>query len=147
MLSALSDERTDLSFAVAAGPRQRSHFRTQVPWDLWPYFTVSDSRLPFSSPPTTRRATLEVFDPASTWDCPVLSAGPRYIASERIAVKTHLSTVLLLHDVAIGPGRVENTASHSYAIVTCKRALSSNDCFSCSIIFAFSRHTRVITST
>jgi hypothetical protein len=28
--------------------------------------TVSDSRLPFSSPPTTRRATVEVLDSAST---------------------------------------------------------------------------------
>jgi hypothetical protein len=33
---------------------------------LRPYFTVSDLRLPFSSPPTTRRVTVEVFDPAST---------------------------------------------------------------------------------
>jgi hypothetical protein len=39
-----------------------------VPSDSRPYFTVSDSRLPFSSPPTTRRATVEVFDPASTGD-------------------------------------------------------------------------------
>jgi hypothetical protein len=31
-----------------------------------PYFTVSDLRLPFSSFPTTRRVTVEVFDPAST---------------------------------------------------------------------------------
>jgi hypothetical protein len=52
--------------AVAAGPCQRSYFRAGVPWDLWPYFTVSDSRLPFSSPPTTRRATVEVFYPYST---------------------------------------------------------------------------------
>jgi hypothetical protein len=27
---------------------------------------VSDLRLPFSSPPTTRRVTVEVFDPAAT---------------------------------------------------------------------------------
>jgi hypothetical protein len=33
---------------------------------LRPYFTVSDLRLPFSSPPTTRRVTVEVFDSAST---------------------------------------------------------------------------------
>jgi hypothetical protein len=52
---ALSDERTDLSFTIAAGPQ-----------DSWPYFTVSDSRFPFSSPPTTRRVTVKVFDPAST---------------------------------------------------------------------------------
>jgi hypothetical protein len=68
MWGALSDERTGLSFTIAAGPRQRSHSRVRVPWDSRPYFTVSDTRLPFSSPPTTRRATVEVFDPASTRD-------------------------------------------------------------------------------
>jgi hypothetical protein len=65
---ALSDERTNRSFTVAAGSRQRSHSQVQVPWDSRPYFTVSDSRLPFSSPPATRRVTVEVFDPASTRD-------------------------------------------------------------------------------
>jgi hypothetical protein len=66
MWGALSDERTDLSFTIAAGPSQRSHSRARVPWDSRPYFTVSDLRLPFSSPPTTRRVTVEVIDPAST---------------------------------------------------------------------------------
>jgi hypothetical protein len=61
MWGALSDERTGLSFTIAAVPRQRSHSRVRVPWDSRPYFTVSDSRLSFSSPPTTRRATVEVF--------------------------------------------------------------------------------------
>jgi hypothetical protein len=60
---AVSDERTGLSFTIAAGPRQRSPFRVRLSRDSWPYFSVSDSRLPFSSPPTTRRATVEVFDP------------------------------------------------------------------------------------
>jgi hypothetical protein len=50
----------------APGPRQRSRFRVRLPWDSWPYFTASDSRLHFSSPPATRRVTVEVFDPAST---------------------------------------------------------------------------------
>jgi hypothetical protein len=68
MWGVLSDERSGLSFAIAAGPRQRSHSRVRVPWDSRPYFTVSDSRLPYSSPPTTQRATVEVFDPASTRD-------------------------------------------------------------------------------
>jgi hypothetical protein len=63
---ALSDERSGLSFVCAAGPCQRSLSRVRVPWDLRPYFTVSHLRLPFSSPPTTRRVTVEVFDPAST---------------------------------------------------------------------------------
>jgi hypothetical protein len=29
----LSDDRTGLSFAIAAGPRQRSHSLVRVPWD------------------------------------------------------------------------------------------------------------------
>jgi hypothetical protein len=38
---ALSDERTGLSVRIAAGPRQHSHSRVRIPWDLWPYFPVS----------------------------------------------------------------------------------------------------------
>jgi hypothetical protein len=63
---ALTDERMGLSFVYAAGPCQRSLSRVRVPWDLRPYFTVSDLRLPFLSPPTAHRVTVEVFDPAST---------------------------------------------------------------------------------
>jgi hypothetical protein len=66
MRGALSDKRMGLSFTIAAGPRQRSQSRVRVPWISRPYFTVSVLRLPFSSPPTTRRVTVEVFDPAST---------------------------------------------------------------------------------
>jgi hypothetical protein len=62
----LSDERTGLSFALAAGPRQHSQSRVRVPWDSRQYITVSDTILPFSSPPTTRRVTVGVFYPAST---------------------------------------------------------------------------------
>jgi hypothetical protein len=68
MWGALSDERTGLPFTPAAGPRQRSYSRVRVPWDSRPYFTVSDSILSISSPPKTCRATVEVFDPASTRD-------------------------------------------------------------------------------
>jgi hypothetical protein len=78
---ALSDERTGLSFVYVAGPCQRSLSRVRVPWDSRPYFTVSDLILPFSSPPTTRRVTVEVFDPASTrvlWNCYICNW--RYIA-------------------------------------------------------------------
>jgi hypothetical protein len=75
---ALSDERTGLSLVSAAGPCQRSLFRVLVPWDLRTYFTVSDLRRPFSSPPTTRRVTVEEFDPA-THGCwlSVLSVAPQ----------------------------------------------------------------------
>jgi hypothetical protein len=65
MSGAFSYERTGLSITLAAGPRQRSHSRVRVPCGSRPYFTVSDSRISFSSPPTTRRATVEVFDPTS----------------------------------------------------------------------------------
>jgi hypothetical protein len=54
---AVFDERTDLPFTISAGLRRRSHFRVPVSRDSRPYFTVSDSRLPFSSPRTTRRVT------------------------------------------------------------------------------------------
>jgi hypothetical protein len=77
---ALSDERTGLSFVHAAGHCQRSLSRVQVPWDLRPYFTVSDLRLPFSSPPTTRRVTVEVF----------LATGCSYIDSAQATKKTPL---------------------------------------------------------
>jgi hypothetical protein len=75
----LSDERTGLPFTIAAGPCQRSLSRVRVPWDSRPYFAVSDLRLPFSSSPTTRRVTVEVFDPASTRE----SLESRYIAAAR----------------------------------------------------------------
>jgi hypothetical protein len=62
----LSDERIGLSFIYAAGPHKCSLSRVRVPWDSWPYFTVSDLRLLFSSPPTTRRVTVEVFESTYT---------------------------------------------------------------------------------
>jgi hypothetical protein len=79
---ALSDERTGLSFVYAAGPHPRNHFWVRVPWDSWPYFTVSVSRLPFSSPPTARRATMEVFDPASTRDSHIPSQSQSYVTTD-----------------------------------------------------------------
>jgi hypothetical protein len=57
---ALSDERTGLSFVYAAGTFKRSLSRVRVPWDSRSYFTVSDLRLPFSSPPTTHRVNCQL---------------------------------------------------------------------------------------
>jgi hypothetical protein len=59
-------------------------------------FTVSDLRLPFSSPPMTRRVTVEVFDPASTRDRVLISAAFRYRATARTAQKTPLPTLLAM---------------------------------------------------
>jgi hypothetical protein len=50
----LSDERTGLSFTIAAGPLQRSHSRVLVPRDSCPHFTVSDSKLPQPGGPGPR---------------------------------------------------------------------------------------------
>jgi hypothetical protein len=66
MWGAFSDKGTGQCFKIAAGPRQRSNSRGRVPWDLLPYFTLSDSRLPFTSPPMTHMATVEILDPDST---------------------------------------------------------------------------------
>jgi hypothetical protein len=49
-----------LSSAVILGSESRGTER--------PYFNVSESRLLFSSPPTSRKATAEMFDPASARD-------------------------------------------------------------------------------
>jgi hypothetical protein len=57
-----------LSFTIAAVPRQLCHSLVRDPWDSRPYFTLSDSTFACLSPPTTRRATVEVFDPTSTRD-------------------------------------------------------------------------------
>jgi hypothetical protein len=93
MWAVLSNKRTGLSFTIASGPRQLSHSQVWVLWESWPYFTVSDSRLPptwrarsqylyppgtvcpsyiprhwvpFLSPPMTCRATMGVFESAVT---------------------------------------------------------------------------------
>jgi hypothetical protein len=54
MWDALSDERTGLSFTIAAGPHQYSHSQARVLWDSWPYITVTDLRLPKPGGPGPR---------------------------------------------------------------------------------------------
>jgi hypothetical protein len=104
---ALSDERTGLSFVCAAGPCQRSLSRVLVPWDLRSYFTVSDLRLPFLSPPTTHRVTVEVFDPASTRVKPnLLLATDSHYADLAQTYRKHVS-----HVRKCGADHTENTAS------------------------------------
>jgi hypothetical protein len=50
----LSDERMDLLYTIATGPRQCSHSQVRVPRDSWPHFTLSDSRLPQPGGPGPR---------------------------------------------------------------------------------------------
>jgi hypothetical protein len=93
MWGALSDERTGLSFTIAAGHCQRSHFRVRVPWYSRPYFTVSDLRLPFSSPPTNCRATVEVFDPDSIREY-MCTRSQSHIATDCQSISTPSGLVL-----------------------------------------------------
>jgi hypothetical protein len=93
---ALSDERTGLSITYAAGPCQCSLSRVRVPWGSRPYFTVSDLRLPLSLPPTTRRVTVEVFDPASTRTSLLTTAATRYYS--------------------LDTGHIENTSRNNFSI-------------------------------
>jgi hypothetical protein len=120
----------DLSFAIAVGPRQRSYFRVWVPQDSWPNFTVSDSRLPqpgepdpriyipgnrvaqlypqalgsFPSPPTTHRATVEVFEPASTRALSSELTAPTIpvLTSRHRPHWKHLPSTFTLMSVAVG---------------------------------------------
>jgi hypothetical protein len=74
------------AFLYDAGPRQHSISWVRVPCDWWAYFTVSYLRLLFSSPPTTHRVMVEVFDLAPTrvtvslffwlWPLIILRHGP-----------------------------------------------------------------------
>jgi hypothetical protein len=135
-----------LSFTNSAGPRQRCHSQVRVPRDSGPYFTVSDSRLPqpggpspriyisqeqgdpvissrhwvpFSSPPTTRRATVEVFGPVATRRLP------------KNSLNSSANWPCLQH---FGTDRVENVTSillySLIAVETCLFAepLLSNGC-------------------
>jgi hypothetical protein len=63
MWGALSDERTGLSFTIAAGLASTIIVGSES-HGTRDHTLLSQIRdLPFSSPPTTRRATVEVFDP------------------------------------------------------------------------------------
>jgi hypothetical protein len=89
MWGALSVERTGLSFTIAADPRPQSFsgpspsglmtifycLRFETPTTRYPYLYPPGTGwptytprhwVPFPSPPTTRRATVEIFDTTST---------------------------------------------------------------------------------
>jgi hypothetical protein len=73
MWGALSDERTGMPLASPA----QSFSSPSTP-----YFTASNSRLPFLSPATTRRAKVGVFDPASTREYSCEWQSQRHIATD-----------------------------------------------------------------
>jgi hypothetical protein len=131
-------------FCMYRWPLPTQSFSVLVPLDLRPHFTVSDLRLPFSSPPTTRRVTVEVFDPASTRVSPPVSDWfkrpyPLYIPSARTTQKTQLSIVSCIR--LCGNACIQlfhsNGCAH-HLLYCCVRALPSNGCFSAYTVLAFS---------
>jgi hypothetical protein len=138
MWGALFDERTSLSFAIAAGTRQRSYSRVRVPWSSPPYFTVSDSRLPFPSPPTTRRTTMEVFDPSSTQNWLFLLQLSSLKPLCTVRVESHLSNNTSV--VARGLLAVEHARDRCLETNVIRDPLASNCCFSDSILLALSKY-------
>jgi hypothetical protein len=121
---ALSDERTRLSSTIATGPRQRSQFLGPSPAGLmilffclrfditptwrgrppylyspgtrWPSYTLRNW-VPFSSPPTTLRTTVEVFEPASTRGCTVARARVTPLSHKTHGGSTHSVQRLQIH--------------------------------------------------
>jgi hypothetical protein len=107
-----------LSLTIAAGPRQRSHSGVRVPPTLRaksPYLQVYTPRtgwpgytprhwVPFSSPPTTRRATVEIFEPASTRDSSTQLTAPTVlvITSRHGLHRKHRSSIVVFVSVAAG---------------------------------------------
>jgi hypothetical protein len=152
MLSTLLDERVDLLSTIAAGPRQRSYFgsesrgtrdhillsqirdshnlEVQIPLLIFPGTQLPSYTprqwVPFPSPPSTRKATLEVFEPAST-------RGPRFPTARA-------SLYSLVAD------NTENTASEKYSVVEkwLPRRCLAMTASSFATIPAFSRHVTIL---
>jgi hypothetical protein len=106
-----SESRRTRDHILLSQIRDYPNMEGQVPVFISPRNRVAQlySRhwVPFSSPPTTSRATVDVFESASTrgstiycWilseSCPVMAAGPRYIALARMAQKAPIPAVTLL---------------------------------------------------
>jgi hypothetical protein len=127
---ALSDESTGLSCVYVAGPWQRNPSRVRVPWDSWPYFTVSDLRLPFSSTPTTRRITVDVFDPASTRCLLIIPTCPPFITSEDPDRDHHLEQLVVIPSVVTETGlQNRSEAKDSLVVIRCNEKVITNCCW------------------
>jgi hypothetical protein len=99
MWGTLSDERMGLPFTIAVGPSQVQSFLGLIPMGLAAIFYCLRFETSFLSPPMTRRATVEVFDPASMWDS--------LLTLERFLV------------YSLGTGSIEDTVPIGYSILAC----------------------------
>jgi hypothetical protein len=113
---------TGLFFIFAAGPCQRSG----------PYFTVSDLRLPFSSPSTTRKVTVEVFDPSSTRGS---------LPSDLTKLISRNGSWSSLYN--IGTDRTETQLQIATPLLRVTQPLHSNGCFSGSTVLALRKYVTI----
>jgi hypothetical protein len=104
-------------------PSQRSHSRVRARWDSRPYFTVSDLRRLTSSPPTTRRVTVEVFDPASTRVSFQLQGDSCYIA----AARTTQRKILLLRSADDTENTSHMIAKHCWDATSLRLSLPRSE--------------------
>jgi hypothetical protein len=97
-----------LSFTIPAGHRQHSHSQVRDCPNLEGQFPVSyipRHWVPFSSPPTTRRATVEVFDPASTVIQPLIGPHGKHahcLAMDVYCFRVFYLTTGCLHRICLG---------------------------------------------
>jgi hypothetical protein len=136
-----------VSFTIAARPRQHSHSRVRVPRDSRSYFTVSDARLPFSSPPTASRATVEVFHPASTRDELLRWLNCLSVSNSRIKSTQSQSYIAI--------DRIEITTTNSSSVSAClsvvtdtcfSKTFSSSGLFRLSGVISHSSRIRILAS-
>jgi hypothetical protein len=96
-------------------PSSAQSFSCLSPMRLATIFTVTDMRLPFSSPPTTRRVTVEVFDPASTQGLTILNLTLLYNHFARTEYRKPFPKIILL--LCVLPIRCLGTVSYIFACV------------------------------
>jgi hypothetical protein len=102
----------------ATGPCQWCNSRIQVPQDLRPHLIIFlETRFPFLSSLTTRRATVEVSNLPPHGIILVISVVSDYISSARNADRTSLPTVLLLRHPAIA--RTEQRTPTGRVLLLC----------------------------
>jgi hypothetical protein len=137
--------------------------RVQVPWDLWPYFTLSDLRLPFLLPVTTRRVTVEVFDllrpyftvsdlrlpfhrllrlTGSWWRYSTLppqgkGGGGCLMTSQHGQHRKHYSSVVACIFIAVGMCLLSHCLEMGTVYLPISWLLHSNSCTCCSILRQF----------
>jgi hypothetical protein len=140
MWDAFSDERTGLPFTITAGSRQRSHSLVIVQRDSWPYFTVSDSRLPQTGGPgphiyIPQEQGVPVLPPGtglltdySPFKLSPLYSRGKYHAAQKTRHVSEYMSIGPLSSTGNGADYIENTSSivpYNYPVRTTAKNIAS----------------------